>query len=303
MSPERTRAVVELLLTVAAVSLVLVLAKPILSLLPVTEFLWLQLLTAVMVLSLLVVATHRGTPVWPRLHLRHWLWIAGMGLLNFGVVRFCWLASLELLPATLHAYLINLTSVTTMLLSGWLLRERPSSTQWLGAAVVLASVTLFFGKPPATDQWLGLALLAAGVLALAGTNILTRKVMQTLDGSVSVEVISLLALTAGSLPVWLGAPLLGSDWRWPSAWEWSVILVNGAVAVALGLWVFNRALRHLHAYEASLLATSGVVFTALFAGWLLGEHLSARQWAAVGMMGLGLMMTQRRRLTIAASGT
>jgi drug/metabolite transporter (DMT)-like permease len=61
------------------------------------------------------------------------------------------------------------------------------------------------------------------------------------------------------------------------------------------LTVWLRVLRTLRAYEASILATLGVVFTALFAIPILGEQLEVHELAGIGCMLIGLSLAQFRR--------
>lgn len=81
-----------------------------------------------------------------------------------------------------------------------------------------------------------------------------------------------------------------------SGWEhWAIVALNGVVGVALTLAVFNRVLRTLRSYEASLLASSGVIYTALFAVPILGEALGLHQLAGIALMLVGLALVQVRR--------
>jgi drug/metabolite transporter (DMT)-like permease len=73
-----------------------------------------------------------------------------------------------------------------------------------------------------------------------------------------------------------------------------VIALNGLVSIAIGFTVFNRALRTLRSYEASVLAASGVIYTALLAVPILGERLAWHEIAGIAMMLAGIVLAQVR---------
>ena len=57
----------------------------------------------------------------------------------------------------------------------------------------------------------------------------------------------------------------------------------------------NYVLRTLRSYEASILAGSGVIWTAIFAVPILGERLAFHQIVGIAMMLVGFPLVQVRR--------
>ena len=57
----------------------------------------------------------------------------------------------------------------------------------------------------------------------------------------------------------------------------------------------NYVLRTLRSYEASILAGSGVIWTAIFAVPILGERRALHQIVGVAMMLVGFSLVQVRR--------
>ena len=109
-----------------------------------------------------------------------------------------------------------------------------------------------------------------------------------------MAVILTLALGIGGIPI----VLAGLTLDWPPAiggarngW---IIVANGVIGIALAQTVFNSILRALRSYEASVLAGSGLVWTALLAIPILGEWLDARQVGAVGIVMAGVFLAQWR---------
>lgn len=287
MSPHLV-AILQTLAVVLASAFVSVLAKLALRSVPAFTFVWLQIAIGGAVLTAFTLAV--GRPPWPRLDRRGWLLLVAIGIGNFSLVRVLFLAALARLPATTFSYLVNFVGLVTMAASALLLREVPTRRQGVGAVVALGGLRLFFEVLPAPEARLGVAMLAAGILALALTNVATRHLLAVSGGALSTRSLSTLSLWIGGLPLVLGGLIFDRALPTDPA-LWAIVALNGVVSIAVGLTVWNHVLRTLRAYEASLLAASGVVFTALFAVPLLGEALGLRQalGIAVVLVGLGLV--------------
>ncbi len=59
--------------------------------------------------------------------------------------------------------------------------------------------------------------------------------------------------------------------------------------------MWNYVLRTLRSYEASILASTSVIYTAVFAIPILGEHLALHQIVGIVMMLAGVCLVQLRR--------
>lgn len=286
-------AILQISSLVLAASLAIVLAKRVLLEVPAFTFVWLQLAIGGALLTAFTFA--RGQRIPAGLGRRVWAYLVCIGVCHFAIVRVLVMLALEKLPATTHAYLVNFVGITTMLLSVVLLRERPSLFQVGGALFALFGLWVFFPQLPPPDELLGVAYMAVAVVALAVTNNVLRIVALATHGSLAIEVVSMVAVWIGGLPVVVAGLL--TDWPPPvHGWRpWSVIVLNGLISIAIGMTVFTHALRTLRSYEASVLATSGVVYTAVLAVPLLGERLAPHQIAGIAMMFAGIAAVQIRR--------
>ncbi len=270
-----------------------VLAKLALREVPPFTFAWLQIAIGGGLLTLYTFGWRRER-IPPNLGWETWIYLFGIGIGNFTLVRVLFLLSLDRLPATTHAYLVNFTGIVTMLLSLFVLRERPSIVQILGAGLALFGVRVFFREIPPPSELTGVIYVALGVLALAATNNLARKLAIVTENRLSNNVISTVAVWIGGLPVVLFG--LASD-RPPAVpgWtSWGIIGLNAVVTIAIGLTVWNFILRTLRSYEASILGATSVIFTALFAIPILGEHLVPHQIAGIVLMLAGVALVQVR---------
>jgi drug/metabolite transporter (DMT)-like permease len=290
----RLIAMAQTLTVLLASALVGVLAKHALRDVPPFTFVWLQIAIGG---SLLTVYTFqwRGERIPQGLGRQVWGYIIVIGVGNFTIVRVLFMLVLDRLPATTHAHLVNFVGVVTMLMSICVLQERPSLCQILGAALAVAGLHVFFRAIPPPSEVIGVLYVAIAVLALAATNTLTRKLANVTRDGLSNTIISTVALWIGGLPVVVAGLLL--DWPPPVVgWtNWSIILLNALVGIAIVLTVFNYILRTLRSYEASILASSGVMYTALLAVPILGERLVLHQIVGIAMMLVGIALAQVRR--------
>lgn len=220
-----------------------------------------------------------------------------MGLCNYAITRTAFMQALDLMPATTNAYLISFVGLVTMGASAVFLKEPPTVPQVIGALISLGGLRVFFRHIPATDELSGILWVAAGVAALAASNIFSRLIATRRAGRLPHDVLAMLSVWSGGAPVVLFG-LASESVPQLSASTWGIIAANGLVSTTLWLIVWFRVLRALRAFEASLLASSAVIWVALLAIPLLGERLALHQWVGITTMLVGLYLVQttgRRR--------
>jgi drug/metabolite transporter (DMT)-like permease len=264
-------------------------------------FVWLQIAIGGVLLSFHTFVIRRERI--PR-HLGRnvWLYIVLIGVGNFSIVRLMFMLSLERLPATTNVYLINFVGVVTMLMSIFVLRERPSTYQILGTVVALSGLRVFFEEVPAPTELSGVIFVGIGVLALATTNNVARKLAIVTRNGLSNNMVSTVALWIGGFPIVACGLMLD----WPPAvsgsTNWGIVVLSAVVSIAVGHTLWNFILRTLRSYEASLLASSSVIYTALFAIPVLGERLTPHQVIGIVLMFVGLLLVQVRRTSSGRGG-
>ena len=290
----RNIAIAQTLLVILSSALVGVLAKLALRDVPPFTFVWLQIAIGGSLLTLYTFRW-RGERIPKGIGRQVWAYIMVIGICNFTIVRLLFMLSLDRLPATTHAYLVNFVGLVTMLMSIFILQERPSIFQILGAALAVSGLRVFFREIPPPPAVIGVIYVAIGVLALASTNNIARRLAIVTRDGLSNTIISTVALWVGGLPVVVAGLMI--DWPPPVAgWtNWGIILLNAIVGIAIGLTVFNYVLRTLRSYEASILAASGVIYTAILAVPILGERLALHQIVGIAMMLAGISLVQVRR--------
>ena len=161
--------------------------------------------------------------------------------------------------------------------------------------MAFGGLRLYFFQVPTASEWLGILLIVIAWLATAYTNNATRKVMQDTHNGIDNNVFSSLTiLFGGSASVIIGLSLGGLP-HVPDLASWGVILFLGLVWIAFNLTAWNYFLRTLRSYEASILSSSVVIFTALFSLMFLGEKIALNQWLGIATMILGFALVQVRR--------
>jgi O-acetylserine/cysteine efflux transporter len=230
-----------------------------------------------------------------------WVWVYGLtvGLGQFG---FLFTALKVGMSASLASVLMQTQVFFTALLGLALLGERLQRAQWLGlllAALGLLCFALHFVAQDASNLQqvtvAGLLLTLCGASSWAVSNIVARKAQQARPGY------DPLAFTAWSslvpiipfalLSSWLDAP--GSWARFAAApWTaWAVAVYLGWVATIICYAMWTALLKRHAANRVSPLAL-GVPVVGIAAGLLiLGERISAWQWAGIGWIALALLVT------------
>lgn len=228
-------------------------------------------------------------PALLRLNRRHLLFLAlyGLVLASFNAL---WTLSVALNGAAAATVLVNCSAAFTALLGWWLLKERLGWIKLLAVVLCLLGCTFvadaFDVMAWQSNLWgiltgilasLGYAAysLMGRVASQSGLNSWTTVFYTFCFATIYLFVVNLLPV--GLLPstatrladfLWLGDAWLG----------WLVLFALAAGPTVLGFGLYNISLSYLPSSIANLLMTTELIFTAIIAYFLLGEHLT---WAQV----------------------
>lgn len=265
------------------------------------RFVWLQLAVAIVCLVAYTFLWKRER--WPSGRVRaEWAAMLFAGVVNFGACRVLMTMAIERLPMNTFVFVLSFVSIATMLISALVLGERPGRVQVLGVVLAIGGVRLYFDALPAPDARLGFVLAILVVLGLAATNNVSRWAMSRAPAArgeddaepLSPSVYSTVAILVGGVPIVLaglateGVPDVGS------ARNAAIIVANGVIGIALAQTVFNGVLRTLRSFEASMIMSSGIAWTALLAIPFLGEWLMPREMVGVAVVMVGVALSQWR---------
>lgn len=182
--------------------------------------------------------------------------------------------------------------------------------------MVAAGAAVFLREPVTPRQWVGFALAMAGVawMSLAGSatgtapNPLLGNLLQLLAMVCAVGYTLLVkalvarysAFVLTALQCFIGAvfflPLAaGSAWPQQVSWPAVVCVLYLGLVITLGTYgLFNYALTTVRASVAAGYTNLLPVFALLFSMVLLGERLTASQWSAIGVIFIGVLISQWR---------
>ena len=276
-----------------------VLAKRALFDVPAFTFVWLQLAVAIAYLVVHTFVWRRER--WPLgLARREWAGILFVGAVNFGLCRIFMMMGIERLPMNTFVFVLSFIPLVTLSFSILFLGERPGRTQLLGLVLAVLGVWLYFPDLPDPGERMGLVYAVLVVLGLGASNNVTRWLMGHAPSGLSPTLYSTIALLVGGVPIVLaglategGILFAGLD-AMGGATNVAIIVANGLLGIALSQTVFNGIMRTLRSFEASVVANSGLVWTALWAIPILGEWLTVVQAGAIAVLMAGVLLAQWR---------
>jgi drug/metabolite transporter (DMT)-like permease len=210
---------------------------------------------------------------------RDWTWLLGAVAAGGVAAPLLLLYGLRATPAGSASLLLNLESVMTAALAGWVFGEAVGLRVWCGAAIMLLAACMLAYDPAAALGISGSAALIVGAcLMWAIDNNLTRRV----SASDAVFLALFKGLAAGScnvaLALWLGASL-------PAAPALTSTLAVGFLGYGVSLVLFILALRHLGSARAGAHFATAPFFGSAIAILVLGEPLTWQFAGAVALMG------------------
>jgi len=229
-----------------------------------------------------------------RLTRSQWLTLIFLGVFYYFATQSAQYVGLDYLPAVTVSLMYNLSASLVTLISIWLLREKPTPLQWLGAAVNLAGILIYF-TPLAipAGAGIGLMVVALGVLSNAASAVVSRGLNRELV--LSPLTVTLVSMgIGGTLMLATGLAVEGLPQL--SLQGWGIILWLAALNTALAFTLWNYSMRALKAMESSLMSNLMLIFVAGLAFWILGEGISLRQGMGMLLALTGTALVQLRQL-------
>lgn len=278
---DHRRAVGLMLLTVACFAAFDTLSKVAVGFAPVTQTLWVRYAVQAV-----------GMTIWWAIWLRpaHGLRFFHTGHPRFHLARGLLLiicstmaiVGLRYMPVGEFTAVAFVGPMVAMLLSGWLLRERVSASQWWLAALSFTGAVIVIR--PGTDVF-GWAVVFP--LAMATLNALYQLITRRLATSADEHPVFAQWATG-----WIGAVVLTVPLAWPGTWAHDLTPAQWAVMISMGLLGMLGHFFFMHAValeSAAALApyTYAQIAFAMVGGWLVFAH-TPDGWAMVGMLVIGL---------------
>jgi drug/metabolite transporter (DMT)-like permease len=188
------------------------------------------------------------------------------------------------------AFITSLSVLLVPLLGFLLFRDRPGKQTLAG--VLLATAGLFLMLAHTVDLRIGSgeALTLIGAV-LFGVQILLVSRFVSAGG---YQQLMLLQILGTAILSSLAIPLIEKPFIVWSAGLVGYIAIAGVFATALAFFVQGYAQRLTSANHAALVYSLEPFFAALFAFWILGQVMSAREWVGAILILAGILVSELR---------
>lgn len=222
-----------------------------------------------------------------------WKKLAALGFLFYTFTQGAQFVGLSLLPAVTVSLLLNFTPIIVAVMGIFLLSEKPTRLQWIGAALFIAGILIYFypvNLPP--GRVLGIAVMTIGLIANAGSSILGRGINRT--GRFDPLTVTLISMGIGSIVILAaGITIQGLP---PISFTNILLLIWLAVInTAFAFTIWNLTLRHLTAMESSIINGTMLIQIALLAWIFIGESITLNEGIGMLIALSGAVIVQIRR--------
>ncbi len=224
---------------------------------------------------------------------RRWGWLLARGLFG-GVAVFSYFSCIEHAGVGI-ATLLNYTApVWSLLLSWWLLHERPRPQAVIALAVTLCGVVLVVGGRVAglhAGFWEGVGVFSAVCSGLAVTSIraVRRRAADGLSAENSWTVFGSFT-TLGIVATLPGVVGPFGHWVAPTGTEWALLLIVAATSIVAQM-LMTDALEHVTAANMGIIHQLTVVIAMVCGVLIFGEHITAASLAGSVITVAGVVWT------------
>lgn len=220
---------------------------------------------------------------------------SALGFSGYFIAQGLQFVGLYYLQAITVTFILNLTPIFVLVMSVALLRERPSLAQFVGIALMLFGMMVYFANSLTSSlEFFGIVITFTSGVGWAAYMVITRYHLR--GNEENVVVLTTWSMTLGSLMLLLTTVLTGNVETVPLS-GWAIILWLSAANTALAFLLWNRALRTLKAYEQSILQNTMLIQITLLAYVFLGELLTTPKVLGIMMVFVGVLIVQLRSRT------
>jgi drug/metabolite transporter (DMT)-like permease len=213
-----------------------------------------------------------------------------LGIVFYALTQGGAFVALNHMDAITFSLLLSTTPLLVALFGMFALREIPSGWQWLGVAVFLGGVLVYF-YPLLRLGYEKIGLLVGGltVCANAAASVLGRYVNR--EKSIPPLVVTVISMGVGAF-ILLGAGLILEDVNPISLANWAIILWLAVINTALAFTLWNLTLQRLSAVESSVINNTMLIQITILAVIFLGESLSGRDVLGLSLVMVGIIIVQ-----------
>ena len=210
-----------------------------------------------------------------------WRYLVILGLVYYTITQGGAFLTLVHLDAITMSLLLSFTGPMVAVLGLIFLKERVSRLQWIGMAIFLAGVLIYF-LPVTTmpKSVLGLGYALVTMVANSVSSVMGRGVNR--NQRMDPMVVTGISMGIGAV-VLLGGVVIFQGWPTLDLMDWLLLLLIAGLNTALAFWIWNHTLQSLTAMESSMINNSMLIQITLLAWIFLGESVSA-----IGLIGLAI---------------
>jgi len=208
----------------------------------------------------------------PRLPLKTWLILWGMGGVCYSSMAGFYLSSVRYIPASLAALLLYAYPMIVTAIAVLTKQERLSRFKLFGLLLSTFGLALVLGVAMKDINLFGVALALGSAFFYATYVIIGNHVLQTTTPLVTITVIS----TSAALTYGVIGLMSGTTWNL----AWNTWLGIGGIAffsTIIAMLTFFHGMKRIGAISASIISTLEPVLTVLIAVILLNEQLTLLQ--------------------------
>lgn len=261
--------------------------------LPALTFAGLRYTLAFLCLAPFVLLSMRNRAVIRSFTRKDWMRFALLGIVYYTLTQGAQFLSLAYLPAATASLLLNLTPLVVGVSGIVFLGEQPSQRQWLGIALTMLGVGVFFlPLNMRAAPLLGLLVALGGVLSNAASSLLGRQVNRLANSSPLI--ITFTSMGIGSLALLL-IGILFQGFGELDLQGWLLIAWLAVVNTAFAFTLWNHTLRTLSAVESSVINSLMMPQIAILAYVFLGETLNGKEILGLILVSLGVMIVQIKK--------
>jgi len=209
----------------------------------------------------------------PRLTLRTWLVLWGMGGIVYSMMAGLYISSVLFIPASLAALLLYAYPVIVTVLAVLTKQEELSSFKLAGLLISTFGLVLVLGVAFQGINIFGVILALAAAFVYAIYILVGNKVLEKTTPLISTTIISTsAAFTYG----FIGLPIGGTTWNLPRE-TWLGIGGIALFSTIIAMLTFFQGVKRLGATSASIISTTEPVMTVILAVIIFEEHLTLTQ--------------------------
>jgi drug/metabolite transporter (DMT)-like permease len=234
-----------------------------------------------------------------------WLWLGVLGLVYYALAQGTQFLALNALDAITTNLILSFSTVVITLLGIVFLGEHPDPLQWVGMALYIIGVLIYFGQGVLSSgnavndiPIAGIMIALVCVLSNSIASIIGRQVNRT--GHLEPVTVTLISMGIGSILLLAGG-IMTQGLPVLSIRAWVIIGWLAIVNTAFAFTLWNATLRVLSAMESSIINNLMMVFIPVLAWLFLNEGVTMQQGAGMVLAALGILTVQLRRRSSGAA--